>query len=95
MTNDEALKMVKDLIEYSQSSTISELKIDECDFPLAGEGVKTKKITRIEYIIRTIETIVSSDTINAQIEHIDTQISTLETQKDDITLIGEKIIAIQ
>ena len=91
MTNEQALLAIKDLIEYLKTNPVSELQVVECDAPLAGEGVKIKRYTKVEYLIRTIETVVSTDTIDKQIVEIDTQISDLTTQKDEIVSIGAQI----
>lgn len=84
MTNDQALKLVKDLLEYSKSNTVSEIKTDEYDAPLLGANMSTKKITKVEYFIRTVETVVSSEYIDKQIQNIDSQLATLANQKDDL-----------
>lgn len=91
MTNEEALKTVKELIEFCKTNTISEVLTEEYDAPLVGEGVKLKRYTKVEYLIRTIETVVSPDTIDKQIVEIDTQISDLTTQKEEIISIGTQI----
>ena len=91
MTNEQALQAIKDIIEYIKTNPVSELQVVECDAPLAGEGVKIKRYTNVEYLIRTIETVVSTDTIDKQIVEIDTQISDLTTQKDEIVSIGAQI----
>jgi len=90
MTNTQALKAMKDLIEYCKTNTISELQVEEYDAPLAG-GIKMKRYTKVEYVIRTIQTVVSPDTIDTQIVEIDTQIIDLTTQKEEILSIGEQI----
>jgi len=91
MTNAQALKAVKDLIEFCKTNTISEILVEEYDAPLVGEGAKLKRCTKVEYLIRTIETVVSPDTIDTQISSLDTQISDLTAQKDEIISIGEQI----
>ena len=91
MTNAQALKAVKDLIEFCKTNTISEIQVEEYDAPLVGEGVKMKRYTKVEYLIRTIQTVVSPETIDKQIVEIDTQISDLTTQKEEIISIGTQI----
>lgn len=91
MTNAQALIAVKDLIEYLKTNTISEVIVEEYDAPLVGEGVKLKRFTKVEYLVRTVENIVSSDTIDAQIQTIDTQIVELTAQKEEIASIGAQI----
>ena len=91
MTNEQALQALKDLIEYLKTNPVSELQVVECDAPLAGEGVKIKKYTKVEYFIRTVETAVYPDNIDKNIEEIDTQISDLTTQKEEIISIGTQI----
>ena len=95
MTNDEALKAIKDLVEYCTTNSITELKTEEYEVPLMGEGVKTKKITKVEYFIRTSETVISTESINEQIQSIDSQISDLTTQKQEIVSIAEQINTLQ
>lgn len=95
MTNEEALKAVKDLIVYCEENTISEIQIEEYDSPLNGEGVKLKRYTKVEYLIRTIQTVVSPDTIKKQVENLDTQIIDLTFQKEEIVAIGEQINPVQ
>lgn len=91
MTNEQALQAIKDLIEYLKTNPVSELQVVECDAPLAGEGVKIKKYTKVEYFIRTVETVVYPDNIDKNIVEIDTQIGTLTAQKDEIVSIGAQI----
>lgn len=91
MTNEEALQAVKDLIVYCEKNTISEVIVEEYDSPLNGEGVKLKRYTKVEYLIRTIPTVVFPDNIDKQVENIDTQIVDLTTQKEEIISIGEQI----
>ena len=91
MTNEEALKTVKDLIVYCEENTISEIQVEEYDAPLVGEGVKMKRYTKVEYLVRTIQTVVSPETINKQIVEIENQIGTLAAQKNEIVSIGEQI----
>ena len=91
MTNEQALQALKDLIEYLKTNPVSELQVVECDAPLAGEGVKIKKYTKVEYFIRTVETAVYPDNIDKNIKEIDTQISDLTTQKEEIISIGTQI----
>lgn len=95
MTNEQALKSVKDIIEFCKTNTISEVQVEEYDAPLVGEGVKMKRYTKIEYLVRTIQTVVLPETIDKQIVEIDTQISDLTTQKEDIVSLGEQIKTIQ
>lgn len=95
MTNTQALQAVKDLIAYCEKNTISEIQTEEYDAPLVGEGVKMKRYKKVEYLIRTIETVVSPDMIDKQVESIDTQIVDLTTQKNEIVSIGEQIKTIQ
>lgn len=64
MTNAQALKAVKELIEFCKENTISEIQVEAYDAPLVGEGVKLKRYTKVEYLVRTIETVVSPDTID-------------------------------
>lgn len=91
MTNAQAIKAVKELIEFCKTNTISEILVEEYDAPLVGEGVKLKRCTKVEYLVRTIETVVSPDTIDKQVESLDTQINDLTAQKDEIISIGEQI----
>lgn len=91
MTNEEALKSVKDIIEFCKKNTISEVIVEEYDSPLNGEGVKLKRYTKVEYLVRTIETVMSPDTIEKQVKSLDTQIFDLTTQKEEIISIGEQI----
>lgn len=91
MTNEQALQSVKDLIEFCKTNTISEMQIEEYDSPLNGEGVKMKRYKKVEYLVRTIETVVLPDNIDKQVENIDTQIVDLTTQKEEIISIGEQI----
>lgn len=91
MTNAQALKVAKELIEFCKTNTISEIQVEEYDAPLVGEGVKLKRYTKVEYLVRTIETVVSPDTIDKQVESLDTQINDLTAQKDEIISIGEQI----
>jgi len=91
MTNDEALKIAKELLEFCDTNTVSEIVVDEYDAPLIGEGVKMKRYKKIEYIVRTIETTISPDALDKQIENLDTQIIDLTTQKEEILSIGEQI----
>ena len=91
MTNEQALQTIKYLIEYLKTNPVSELQIVECDAPLVGAGVKIKKYTKVEYFIRTVETAVYTDNIDKNIEEIDTQISDLTTQKEEIISIGTQI----
>lgn len=90
MTNTQALKAMKDLIEYCKTNTISELQVEEYEAPLEG-GMKMKRYTKVEYLVRTIQTVVSPNTIDTQIVQIDTQIGTLTAQKDEIVSIGAQI----
>lgn len=91
MTSAQALQAVKDIIEFCKTNTISEIQIEEYDAPLVGEGVKLKRYTKVEYLIRTIQTVVSPNTIDKQIVDIETQIGTLSAQKNEIVSIGEQI----
>lgn len=91
MTNAQALKAVKDIIEFCKTNTISEIQVEEYDAPLVGEGVKLKRCTKVEYLVRTVETVVSPDTIKQQVESLDTQIADLTTQKEEIVSIGDQI----
>lgn len=91
MNNAQALKAVKDIIEFCKTNSISEVLVEEYDSPLTGEGVKLKRFTKVEYLVRTIETVVSPDSIDKQVENIDTQISDLTTAKEEIISIGEQI----
>ncbi len=91
MTSAQALKAVKDLIEFCKTNSISEIQVEEYDAPLVGDGVKLKRFTKVEYLIRTIQTVVSADTIEKQVTDLDTQISDLTTQKEEIISIGDQI----
>ena len=91
MTNTQALKAIKDIIEFCKTNTISEIQVEEYDAPLVGEGIKLKRYTKVEYLVRTIETVVSPDTIKKQVESLDTQIADLTTQKEEIVSIGDQI----
>lgn len=91
MDNSQALKTVKNLIEFCKTNSISEVVVEEYDSPITGEGAKLKRFTKVEYLIRTIQTVVSPDSIDQQVEHIDTQISDLTTKKEEIISIGEQI----
>lgn len=91
MTSAQALKAAKDLIEFCKTNTISEIQVEEYDAPLVGDGVKLKRFTKVEYLVRTIQTVVSPDTIDKQVTDIDTQISDLTTQKEEIISIGDQI----
>lgn len=91
MDSIQALKAVKDIIEFCKTNTISEVLVEEYDSPITGEGVKLKRFTKVEYLVRTIETVVSPDTIDKEVEHLETQISDLTTKKEEIISIGEQI----
>lgn len=91
MTNAQALKAAKDLIEFCKTNSVSEIQVEEYDAPLVGDGVKLKRFTKVEYLVRTIQTVVSPDTIDKQVTDIDTQISDLTTQKEEIISIGDQI----
>ena len=91
MTKETALSTVKDLLEYCTTHAITELQTEEYDAPLVGDGVKLKRFTKVEYLVRTIQTVVSPDTIDKQVTDIDTQISDLTTQKEEIISIGDQI----
>lgn len=95
MTNEEALQTVKEIIEFCKTNTISEVQVEEYDAPLVGEGVKLKRYKKVEYLIRTIETVVSPDIIKKQVENLDTQIIDLTFQKEEIVAIGEQINPVQ
>lgn len=91
MTSAQALKAAKDLIEFCKTNSVSEIQVEEYDAPLVGDGVKLKRFTKVEYLVRTIQTVVSPDTIDKQVTDIDTQISDLTTQKEEIISIGDQI----
>lgn len=95
MTNTEALQIVKDLIEYCRTNSIIELRADESSAPLLGDGMTTKKITKIEYIIQAVETGISPEIINEQLQTIDSQINDLVVQKDVIVKMRAKVNALQ
>lgn len=91
MTNEQALKAMKDLMEYTKTNSVFEVQIEEYDSPLNGEGVKLKRAKKVEYLIRTVENVVSPDTVVSQIETIDSQISDLTAKKEEIVQIGDQI----
>jgi len=91
MTNEEALSLVKEIIKFCEENTISEVLVEEYDSPLNGEGVKIKKYTKVEYLVRTIENVFFPDAIDKQVENLDSQITNLTTQKEEIISIGEQI----
>lgn len=91
MTTEKALKTIKELLEHSKDNAIVEVQIEEYDSPLTGEGVKLKRAKKVEYFIRTVESIVSIDTIDSQVETIDSQINELTSKKEEIVSIGESI----
>lgn len=95
MTKETALSTVKDLLEYCTTHAITELQTEEYDAPLLGEGMKAKKITKIEYVIRTIETPISPESINEQIQSINSQMTDLTIEKQKIAQIGEEIKTMQ
>ena len=91
MTTAQALKAMKDLMEYTKTNSVYEINVEEYDSPLNGEGVKLKRATKVEYLIRTVENVVSPDMITSKIEDIDSQISDLTSIKEDIISMGEHI----